>query len=71
MAIEQSTSPVFSKDREYLGEVITRDRTNDTISMTWELYRDKVLTSHQASEILVAIGCTVIYDSHGKLIGYY
>lgn len=45
-------------------------RQDNAACMAWELFRDKVLTSFQANEILLAMGCTTVRDTNGVLLSY-
>ena len=43
----------------------------DTGSMVFELYRDKVIDSYQAKEILIAMGFTTVWDMRdGRLVTF-
>ena len=43
----------------------------DTGSMVFELYRDKVIDSYQAKEILIAMGFTTVWDVRdGRLVTF-
>lgn len=50
---------------------LAETQKEDAKGMVFELYRDQVLTSYQANEILLAMGCTTIRDTSGILKGYY
>jgi hypothetical protein len=49
---------------------LAETQKEDAKGMVFELYRDGVLTSYQPNEILLAMGCTTIRNTGGKLIGY-
>jgi hypothetical protein len=54
-----------------MSVTMTARRRIDTGAMVHELYRDKILSTFQAKEILLGLGFTVVIDSRtNELVSY-
>lgn len=64
-------SQEYRQKLQVIAASLDSNRKKQAASMIWELYRDKILTSSQASETLVCMGFTVVKNGRtGELECY-